>query len=560
MKNLICSLYLAAAMYAAGGDTQLPDAAMQGDRESVHALLKKHADVNAAQGDGMTALHWAAAKDDLEMARLLIAAGANVKAANRVAAVTPLSLAATNGNAAMIAILLQAGADPNAATTDGATPLMAAAASGSAESVATLLDHGAQINATESARGQTALMFAAAKNRAAAIQVLLQHKADPAVTTKVVKLEKPKFDEDGNPIVERKVKPGTQLDPATAAAMARRVTASVIGGMTALLLASRNGHMDAVRALVEGGANVNQVSAGDKSSPIVIAICNGHYDLAKYLLDHGADPNIATMDGLAALYAVIDTQWAPFGWSANPITNQERITYLELMKALLDRGADPNARLTRLLWFRPTSHNQMWIGSAGSTPFWRAAQATDLPAMHLLIEKGADPKIASTEGVTPLMVAAGLGWNGNYSKNAPTSALDAVRYCLELGLDPTPKDVQGFTALAGAAYRGDNELVKLLVEKGAKMDVRTVRGWSVTDMANGPSLRSSVPMKHPETVALLVQLGAPPLTAVEGEEILGIIRRRPATAANKPGADTPPPDKPAPAAIPAQAAPGSIQP
>jgi len=543
MKSLICGLCLAAVMHAAdaaGNGARLADAAMQGDREAVRALLKKHADVNEAQGDGMTALHWAAAKDDLEMAKLLIAAGANVKAVNRVDAITPLSLAATNGNAAMIAVLLQAGADPNTATADGATPLMTAAAAGSADAVKTLLDRGAQVNAKESARGQTALMFAAAKNRAAAIKVLLENKADPAITSNVVKLEKPKFDEDGNPIPERKPRPGP-VDPATAAAIARRVSASVLGGMTALLLASRNGHLEAVRALVEGGADINQVSAGDKSSPIVIAICNGHYDLAKYLLDDGADPNVATMDGLAALYAVIDTQYAPFGWSANPITVQEKITYLELMKALLERGADPNARLTRLLWFRPTSHNQMWIGSAGSTAFWRAAQATDVAAMHLLVEKGADPKIASNEGDTSLMVAAGLGWNGNYSKNAPTSALDAVKYCLELGLDAAPVDVQGYTALAGAAYRGDNDLVKMLVEKGAKLDVRTGRGWSLTDMANGPSLRSSVPMKHPDTVALLEQLGAPPLTAVEGEEILGIIRRRPVAAANKPAGETPAP-------------------
>jgi ankyrin repeat protein len=542
MKSLICGLCLAVVLHvaqAAGSDARLADAAMQGDRDGVRALLQKHADVNEAQGDGMTALHWAAAKDDPEMAKLLIAAGANVKAANRVNAITPLSLACGNGSAAMIAILLQAGADPNAATADGATPLMTAAASGSADAVEILLKHGAQVNAKESARGQTALMFAAAKNRAAAIQVLLRHKADPALTSNVVKLERPKIDEDGNPIRERKPRPAAEIDPATAAAIARRVSASVMGGMTALLLAARNGHAEAVRALVEGGADINQVSAGDQSSPIVIAICNGHYDLAKYLLDRGADPNIVTMDGLAALYSVIDTQYAPFGWSANPITTQEHVTYLELMKALLERGANPNARLTRSLWFRPTSHNQMWIGAAGSTPFWRAAQATDVAAMHLLVEKGADPKIPSNEGVTPLMVAAGLGWNGNFSKNAPTSALDAVKYCLDLGLDVNPQDVQGYTALDGAAYRGENELIKLLVAKGAKLDVRTGRGWSVTDMANGPALRSSSPMKHPETMALLEQLGAPALTPVEGEEILGVIRRRPAAAATKPAADPP---------------------
>jgi ankyrin repeat protein len=300
--------------------------------------------------------------------------------------------------------------------------------------------------------------------------------------------------------------------------------------MTALLLAARDGNAEAVRALLDAGADINQVNAGDKSSPIVIAICNGHFDVAKFLLDRGADPNVKSVDGLGALYATIDTQWAPMGWAPNPITEREKVSYLELMKALLDRGADPNARLTKQLWFRPTHHNQMWIGSTGATPFWRAAQATDLSAMRLLATRGADPKIPSAEGDTALMVAAGLGWAGNFSKNAPDSALDAAKYCLELGLPVDTKDVQGYTALAGAAYRGENELVNLLVAKGAPVDARTSRGWSVTDMANGPSLRTSVPLAHPDTVALLRKLGAPELTAIDGEEILGIIKRRPAAA------------------------------
>jgi ankyrin repeat protein len=321
-----------------------------------------------------------------------------------------------------------------------------------------------------------------------------------------------------------------------------RGPARTFGGNTPLTLAAREGHIEAIRALVESGADVNEGNASDKTTPIVTAICNGHYDAAKYLLDHGADPNLKSTDGLAALYAVIDTQWAPVGWSPNPITDQENITYLELMKALLEKGADPNAQLLRKLWFRPTHHDESWINAAGASVFWRAAQATDLKAMHLLIAHGADPKVATNDGVNPLMAAAGLGWNGNFSTQGPDSSLACVQYCLDLGLDATAQNTQGYTAIGGAAYRGDNDLIKLLLAHGAKLDTRTSRGWSITDMANGPSLRSSVPVPHPQTVALLLSLGAPPLTSTADEEILGVIRRRrPAPVAEVDGAGGAPP-------------------
>src|SRR5262249_47862443 len=154
--------------------------------------------------------------------------------------------------------------------------------------------------------------------------------------------------------------------------------------------------------LVESGADINQLCAGDKSSPLVIAISNGHYEAGKYLVEHGANPNLANVDGLTALYATIDMQYAPVSWAPNPLTVQENVGYLELMNALLAHGADPNAKLARKLWFRPTSHNQQWISTVGSTPFWRAAQAADVPAMKLLVEHGADPKIATAGGTTAM--------------------------------------------------------------------------------------------------------------------------------------------------------------
>jgi len=202
-------------------------------------------------------------------------------------------------------------------------------------------------------------------------------------------------------------------------------------------------------------------------------------------------------------------QWAPVSWAPNPLTVQEKVSYLDLMKALLDHGANANAQLQRKLWFRPTSHDQIWIGTAGSTAFWRAALATDVAAMKLLVAGGADPKIASNEGDTPLMVAAGVGWAANFTQNAPGSWMAAVQYCVDLGSDVNAKDLFNYTALHGAAYRGDNEVVKFLIANGAKLDVKSRGGYTVTDMANGPKLNAHLPIEHPDTVALLVSLGAP---------------------------------------------------
>lgn len=533
MKPMALAVALAAtqtlSQAAFAGETTLAEAIRQGDRAAVASLLKQGGDVNAALGDGTTALHWAVIADDAALVRQLLTAGANPRSSTRIGHITPLIAAGANNNAAIVTALIKAGADPNVASDNGLTPLMAAAAAGSGNVVNALLDAGADPNARERIYGQTALMLAAAKNRASVIGTLVRRGARVGLTSNVTRLEPPRLDEDGNPLPDRKPKAAAQdsapLTPFAAAAQARRASAQVLGGNTALGFAAREGHLDAVRALIEAGADANQPSAGDQTPPITLAICNGHYDVARSLLDYGADVNRVNADGLAPLYAVIDTQWAPVGWAPNPITDQEATTYLELMRALLDKGANPNAKLTKKLWFRPTHHDELWVGTVGSTAFWRAAQATDIAAMRLLVAHGADVKAATIDGDNALMVAAGLGWNGNFSTQGPNTALDTVRYCLELGIDPTPADVQGYTALAGAAYRGDNELVKLLVSRGAKLDARSYRGWSVTDMANGPSLRSSVPVKHPDTVALLLKLGAPPLTPYDDEEILGIIKR-----------------------------------
>ena len=557
-----------ATVVSAATDTRLADAAMQGERDTVRSLLAQKVDVNAPQGDGTTALHWAVYKDDLDLAKMLLASGASVRAATRIGAITPLFMAAKNGSAPMIELLLKAGADANVMDEHGTTALMSAAASGSAPAVKLLIEHGADVNAREGTHGQTALMFAAALNRDAAIKALLDLGADPSVTTRAMKLPKPapRFD-DGNPPPETKeTKPaagkesapdqkaaldalaasmgfksavystGKSDGPADLREMVQKLAAKVdemekrlpadkgkgngdgnsmygiirergtldMGGLTALIFAAREGHLEAARALLLGGADINQVSISEKTSPLVMAAMNGHFDLAKFLVDWGADPNLANNQGLTALYAAEDLQWAPKGWFPAPGVGQERTGYLDLMKALLAAGANPNVRITKKLWFRSFGDHS-WVDTAGATAFWRAAQSSDVDAMRLLVQHGADPNIPTLHGTTPLMAAAGIGWGYHYSMNAPDSWIAAVKYCVQLGADVNAADDRGYTALHGAAYLGNDEMIHYLIDKGGDVKAVAKDKNTVADMANGPT-RFGIP--HPETVALLEKMGS----------------------------------------------------
>jgi uncharacterized protein len=559
-RTLIAALLLAlllAAAPAAGASTPggplLAEAVKRGDMEGVRALLRRKADVNAAEGDGMTALHWAAYRDDVEMLKLLLAAGADFRAATRVGALTPLFLACANGNPVAVEALLRAGADANSRNANGTAALMTAASAGNPAAVRVLLDRGAEVNAREAARGQTALMFAAALNRVGVIRLLLARGADPGIATPTRDVDKVSFDRDSHIYYHPPpAQPGAEGAKKDEAAVARaaaeaaqaagaaarsdlellgralgfnsaqslpgkqraagarrsppmRVGPEFAGGMTALLYAAREGQADAVGALLDGGADINQSSA-DKFSPLLMAVVNGHLDLALELLGRGAKPNLAAVTGLTALYATVDVQWAPHASYPQPRVEQERTSYLELMKALLKGGADPNARLGAKPWFRSLFSDPTWVDPAGATAFWRAAQSSDITALRLLKEHGADPSIATKSGNTPLMAAAGVGWASNWSVNAPVSPFEAIKYCVELGNDVNAVDGRGYTPLHGAAYVGNNEMVLYLVEKGAKVDARSKAGDSPADMANGP-WRFGLP--HPETVALLEKLGSP---------------------------------------------------
>jgi ankyrin repeat protein len=549
--------------FAASSDTRLADAVQNSDRAAIRTLLAKKVDVNAPQGDGTTPLHWAAFNDDTVTAKLLLAAGANVKAATRDGAITPLFMACRNGSAPMIELLLNAGADGNSVTETGTTPLMMAASAGNPAALKVLLDHGANVNARDLAHGQTALMFAASLNRADAIKTLIAHGADAKLTSKVTKTEQVRFNADGIPAPDEPnaaapaAKNATgEMPPAQQAGRGSR-GATTMGGQTALLYAARDGQLDAARALVESGADVNQGNAEEKTTPLVMAIINGHLDVAKMLLDHNANPNLANIWGLAALYATIDVQWAPYAWFPQPLTSQEKITHLELMKALIAHGADVNARLGKKIWVRSFG-DRSWVDPAGATPFWRAAQSDDVPAMKLLVAAGADPKIATTTGDTALMVAAGLGWAPNNSTVVPDSWKAAVEYCLELGLDVNAIDAKGYTALHGVAFRGDNDLIKFLVGKGAQTSVKTDAGDTIADMANGP-IPHSIP--HPETVALLEGLGSANSHKCRSDQCLvepqaDTLRGRGGRGGGRGGAAAPAATTPPPAATPAPKPPG----
>jgi len=574
MRTTLIAGFLVSATLIWAADTRLADAAQQGDSEGVRTLLKQKVDVNAPQGDGSTALHWAAHNDDVAMAKMLLAAGASVKATTRIGTATPLFMACRNGNAAMIDLLIKAGSDPNSTDEHGTTPLMMAASAGNPDGVKVLIEHGAGVNAREGVHGQTALMFAAALGRASAIQALLAGGADAGFTSKPVKLAKipSSFEALQKPGAEAASK-GPQArggaksgdapaqDKAAVDALAnalgfksaeyragaeqgggdlkdsvQKLIAKVdalekklpgaaakgandddpmrpprdrgageMGGMTALLFAARDGHMQAARALIEAGADVNQISPADKTSPLVMAVANGHFDIAKFLLDSGSDPNAANDLGLTALYGAVDIQWAPKGWFPNPDIGQEKVSYLDLMTALLDDGADPNARLGKKLWFR-ASGDHSWVDSGGATAFWRATQALDLTAMRLLIAHHADPDIPTTGGDTPFMVACGIGWGYHYSVSSPDyTVMDAAKYLTQLGADVNAADARGYTPLHGAAYLGNHELIAYLMDHGADIKAVAKDKNTVADMANGPT-RFGIP--HPETVTLLEKLGS----------------------------------------------------
>ena len=548
MKTFTRALALiVAATLASTLNAQAPapiaQAAQAKDAAAVKNLLKGGGDVNAAQGDGMTALHWAALNGDAELASMLLYAGANVSAKTRLGGYTPLHLAAQIGNAAVIAPLVAAGAQVGATTATGATALMQAAHSGSVESVRILIENGADPNVKEVANGQTALMFAAASDRTDVVKLLLARGADISATSRVEDFSSiatsSEVDQNGVP---RQAPAAQRGDvPGVSRPFNYNELIGKHGGLSALHFAARQGAAATVEALLAAGADVNQRCAGDKTTPIIIAAVNGHFDLVSLLLDKGANPNLVSEAGMNPLYAVINTQWQPRSFYPQPRAYlQQKTDYLTLMKKLLDKGADPNARIYRKPWFTEYNFELLRTDDSGATAFWRAAWGADIAAMKLLVEHGADPnirtmKLASRQfgqggtrggtdqdpqgrppmayggpGATPLIAVAGTGYSegfaGNAHRYAPTGLLAAVKYLVdELGADVNAEDEDGNTAVHNAASRGDNEMILYLVSKGADVKKVNRRGQTTVDLANGPVQRTQ---PYPETIKLLESLGA----------------------------------------------------
>ena len=549
MKRIVSGLAIAIVLSVgiSAAESPIADAASRGDREAVKALLKKAADVNAAQGDGMTALHWAAMSGDAEMTQMLLVAGANVRSTTRLGAYTPLYLASQQGYAPVIEALVKAGADVQAATPNGTTPLMVAAASGSVEATRLLIESGAEVNGKDGVREQTPLMYAAASNRAAVIELLVAKGADPTATSKVsnlANLSREGLGFGGNPRP-----PG-----AAAAAAPRRAPMPGVdrnyslnelivahGGLTPLLYAVRQGFHESAEALLKAGADVNAPSKGDGTTPLLMAIINGHFDLANTLIERGADVNARSEQGVSALYGVLNIEWAPKALYPQPQAHkQQKLGYLDLMKILIDKGADVNARVKMKVWYSGYSFDLSGVDEIGATPFWRAAYASDIAAMRMLVAAGADPNVPTMKpagrprfgdqtearessdksglppvpiggpSVTALHAAAGVGYGEGFGANshryAPTGMLAAVKYLVEeLGADVNAADHDGNTALHHAAARGDNEMILYLVSKGADVKAVDREGRTTVDMANGPVQRIQ---PFPETIALLEKLGA----------------------------------------------------
>ncbi len=569
--NAVGALAVMGLLLAFSPDSPVADAAMRGDVEAVRSLLKQGADVNAAQGDGMTALHWAAMEGRADLAEVLMYAGASVAATTRLGSYTPLHLAAKEGYAAVASALLAAGADPNAGTsTGGATPLHLAAEVGSVSVITALMDRNADVNAAERQWGHTPLMFAAASNRAEAIKVLIERGADPARTGATIDMVRRAFDDQASELRRSErvaaLLAGTPGAPSSALApmseryggappqavtpnqdgIPRQLTQDaqigLYGGLTALNLAARDGHIEAAQALIDGGADINQKDAGEHTSPLLVATINGQFDVAKMLLERGADVNGASDNGEAPLFATLNAHWTPKSRHPEPVDYMhQQTTYIELVDALLKAGADPNARLNYNVWHIELGSSYMALDWTGATPFFRAANALDVEAMKLLVQHGADPNVGtiklapgaggrgrgagSANGVDPsgippvppggvalmpIHVATGNGYGDQFVANVHRFAADAwlpaVKYLVEdLGADVNARDQNGETPLHNAAARGDNEVIRYLVQHSADVMAVDRKGRTTVDMANGPQQRVQ-PL--PETIKLLESMGA----------------------------------------------------
>lgn len=627
-SGFVAALSAVTVLVGAGvPDAPVATAAMDDDAAEVRTLLQNGADVNAAMGDGMTALHWAARHGNAEVVEVLLYAGANPRAITRIGHYTPLMLGAREGYDEVVRQLLEADAPVDAVTETGVTALHFAAASGDVASIQALIEAGADVNAAETAWMQTPVMWAANEGRTAAVEALTAAGADPEQASKVVILKN--LDEEDRELARvrnervaairaQRVADATGVSTEEAAKTSANISDDIRavvegsedgeaeegetteaepeadadasdedeeaepeeaepedeeseaeperdpstgeirgeansdepqplsyselvggqGGLNALHHAVREGHTETALALLDAGADLNAVTGGDHSSPLVLATINGHFDLGLELLARGADVNLASEAGVTPLFAAINLQWAPKALYPQPKAHEQQTTsYLEYMEALLEAGADPNARVNRHIWFMSYNFDLLGVDTGGATTFWRAAYALDVDAMRMLVAYGADPDIPTRKpaesrfrrnrgdgedksgldpvpvggpGVHAIHAASGVGYGKDFAANShryvPDGWLPAVRYLVEeLGADVNARDHEGYSPVHHAAARGDVELIQYLVDQGADVTLLARNGQTTADMANGPVQRVQ---PFPEALALLEGLGS----------------------------------------------------
>ncbi len=576
----VCGGVLLFGLCAFGAsNSPLADAAMNGDQGALESLLHQKADVNAPQSDGETAIQWAVYRDDLKMADELIAAGADIKLANREGA-TPMYLASLHGSAPMIELLLKAGADVSQLGPEGETPLMLVARTGNLDAIRLLLDHKADVNAKDTLRGTTALMWATEQLHPDAVKLLIAHGAvvsaqtdkdtrnarnnlantvkqrlhssfgvfgkrgpgndgTPPLSERAASAKGPAPAAGRTPAVGPEVasagepESGARKGPPTQPngeddfiAFFRRPAKKDGGGLTPLVYAAREDCMECAKELVEAGADVNQRTYYGWT-PLLVATQNRHYKLAQYFLEHGANPNIANNGGWTPLYLATDNRNIEGG--DYPVRTPD-MDHLDFIKLLIAKGANVNARICGVestpeeckgdSTETRTNFTMQWLFEDGATPFLRAAQSGDVELMKLLLAHGANPKIFTAHNVTPLAVAAGIGWvEGVTFEWSPEENLEAVKMCLDLGISPNVADDEGRTALHGAAHKGRLAVIQLLVDHGANLNAHdggsrdSVNGallgktWIPLDWARGlvrVGVQSAIP--HPEAAALLAKL------------------------------------------------------
>ncbi|HTA46752.1 MAG TPA: ankyrin repeat domain-containing protein [Bryobacteraceae bacterium] len=489
-KSLLIVPLLGTLLSAA--ELRVADLVQSGDKDVLRSLPADPKAVNAPQPDGTTALHWAVRHDDVAAVDALIKARADVNAANRYG-VTPMNLAATTGDATIIRKLLDGGVDANTANPGGETALMTAARTGKMDAVKLLLDRGANVNAKDIEHEQTALMWAVTENHADVVKLLLDHGAGINAHTKVTT-------------------PKGEYVPARSAAASgtgiirQRALPTADGGMTPLLFAVRDGNAEIVHVLLDRGADIN-ASSGNHTTPLIIALLNGQVGLATELLAKRANPNAIDDYWRGPLFAAIDLR--NFNHDKYDDLPSDGRDPMDLIKALIKKGADVNQKTNTVPVHGLMQFDGSWVNFDGQTPFIRAALSGDIEVMRVLLEAGADPNTATTQGTSALMAASGINWiPGQTFSHAEADYVEAVKLCLDRGADVNGKNSLGLTAMHGAANRGWESVIQILADHGAQLDPKDNEGRTPMVFAQGIFLAIRPPEAKPKAMALLKQLMA----------------------------------------------------